>query len=187
VTPPLPHPENAHRSSRLRRLIGAAAAAGLVLLGTAYWLTYEPAPRVRVLWRPDLMPEQRAALERKYLLRNGRDPLPAGALAYDLLDTSPSNIKALVDEPSIVDTNDIERHTLTVRFDVDYGGEWMWIAHRTPGLRDGRARSLLFVVLTLTALGGLAPDAIRVRRAVRDAAFTHRKHGNPPGSNVPDG
>jgi hypothetical protein len=187
VNAPRGNLEHARRRGRLRRLIGAAAAAGLVLLGLAYWLTYEPAPRVRVRWRPDLMLEQQAALERKYLLRNRRDPLPGGSLAYDLLDTSASNIGALVEEPSILDTNDIERHTLTVRFDVDYGDEWMWIAYRLPGLRNSQARTLLLIVLALMALGGLTPDAVHAWRAVREAAAGHRKHGKPPGSNVPVG
>ena len=66
--------------------------------------------------------------------------LAGGSLAYDLLDTSPSNIKALVENPLIRDTNDIERNTFVVPFDVEYGDEWMWIAHRLSGLRDAQVR-----------------------------------------------
>ena len=32
---------------------------------------------------------------------------------------------------------------------VGYGGEWMWIAHRTPWLRDALARIVLAMVLTI--------------------------------------
>ncbi|MBI3049030.1 MAG: hypothetical protein HYY76_12055 [Acidobacteria bacterium] len=170
-------PARRRRAPRLRRGIGALGFLGLTLLGLAYWLTYEPAPRVRVLWRPDLTAEQRAALEEKYLLLNRRDRLPEGSLAYDLLDTSPRNLRALVDDPAILDTNDIERHALVVVFDVDYGREWMWIAHRTPWLRDRRTRNVLILVLALMAIGGLAPDGARTWSAARHRAHVHRKQG----------
>lgn len=158
------------RRARLaRRSVGATGAAGLVLLGSACWLTYEPAPRVRVLWQDEVTPTQRAGLERRYLLLNGRDQLPEGSIAYDLLDTSASNIKALVEDPAVADTNDIERHTFVVPFDVDYGGEWMWIAHRLPGLRHAWVRTILVIVLTMMAVGGWGQDALRAWRAVRRA------------------
>lgn len=179
--------EEGRRARFVWRSVGAASVAGLVLLGLAYWLTYEPAPRVRVLWQDEVTPEQRAELEREYLLLNGRDQLPEGSIAYDLLDTSPSNIKALVEHPAVADTNDIERHTFVVRFDVDYGNEWMWLADRTPGLRDAWTRAGLIVVLALMAVGGLAPDGIRTWHAVRRAADVHRKQGKPAGPNVPVG
>ena len=170
-----------------RRWIGAFGALGLAAFGVAYWLTYEPAPRVRVLWREGLPAAQRAALERKYLLLNGRDPMSGGSLAYDLLDTSVPNLRALVAEPAIADTNDIDRNTLAVPFDVDYGGEWMWIAHRTPGLRDATARAGLIVLLLSVAVFGLAPDAARAWHAARRTAGAHRKQGKPFGPNLPVG
>lgn len=151
-------------TSRTRRYdlwLGAIGGVGLALLGLAYWLTYEPAPRIRVLWRETLTPQQRDALEQRYLLMNGRDRLAEGSVAYDLLDTSPSNIKALVDDPAIADTNNIERHTYVVPFDTDYGGEWMWIAHRTPGLREARVRGSLIAVLAVMAVGGFGSRRIR--------------------------
>lgn len=154
---------------RWQRGIGAIGAAGVIGLAAAYWLTCEPAPRMRVLWRLDVAPQRQAALEQKYLLRNRRDQLPEGSFAYDLLDTSPANIKALVEDPAILDTNDIERHTWVVPFDAEYGSEWMWIAHRTPGLRDARTRALLLVVLTMMTFGGFARDGLRVWRVVRRA------------------
>ena len=157
--------------------IAAAGIAGLGLLGAAYGLTYEPAPRVRVQWQEDLRPEQRSRLERTYLLVNPRDPIPDGSIAYDLLDTSLTNIMALVEDPDVLDTNDIERNTFVVPFDVDYGGEWMWIAHRTPGLRDARVRTALIVVLMMMALGGLAPDGFRAWRASQRPAGVQRKQG----------
>jgi hypothetical protein len=151
----------------VRRAFGIIGAAGLLLLGAAYLLTVEPAPRVRVLWRPDVPPVQQATLAQKYLLLNARDRLPEGSWAYDLLDTGESNIRAIVTDPAILDTNDIERHTFAVRFDTDYGGEWMWIAHRTPGLREPGVRAALVLMLALVAIGGFAKDGRIAWRAMR--------------------
>jgi hypothetical protein len=153
---------------RVRRWIGAIGAMGLTLLGAAYWLTCEPAPRIRVLWRPEVIQEQRAALERKYLLLNGRDQLPEGSIAYDLLDTSRANLQAIVNDPSILDTNDIERNSLIVPFDVEYGSEWMWLADRIPGLRNVQLRAAIVIALAAMVIGGLGPDAVLVWRGVRD-------------------
>lgn len=170
----------------MRRGIGILGAAGLGLLGAAYWLTVEPAPRVRVLWRPDLSSARQAALAQRYLLLNGRDRLPEGSVAYDLLDTSAANIRAIVADPAILDTNDIERHTFVVPFDVDYGGEWMWVAHRTPVLRDGSLRTAALGALFILAVGGLAPDVLRAWQALRRLR-DYRKQGKPSGPNVPVG
>ena len=162
--------------SRLRRWTGAAGAAGLAALALAYWLTIEPAPRVRVLWRDDVRPPQQVTLEQKYLLVNGRDRMASGSVAYDLLDTSSRNIQALVEDPAISDTNDIDRSTFVVRFDVEYGERWMWIAHRTPGLRAGWARAVFTILLAAMAVWGLSP-----------AVVAHRKQGQPSGPNFPVG
>jgi hypothetical protein len=142
------------RARRRGQWIGAIGIAGLALLGLAYWLTYEPAPRIRILWRDGVTPQQRTTTERKYLLLNGRDPLENGSLAYDLLDTSRSNIKALVEDPAIADTSDVDRDTYIVPFITDYGNEWMWIADRTPGLRHAGIRTSVIVALLVLVVGG---------------------------------
>ena len=157
---------NHHRYTRLRRGIGFIGLAGLVCLGLTYWLTHEPAPRVRVLWVDEVAPAQRASLERKYLLLNPRDQMSSGSLAYDLLDTSASNIQALVEDAAIADTNDIDRNTYVVPFDVEYGAEWMWLAHRTPVFRDLRVRAVVLAALALMVLGGLGIDARDAWRAL---------------------
>lgn len=157
------------RMETAARWIGAIGVAGLAALGATYWLTHEPAPRVRVRWAGDATPQQRANLERQYLLVNGRDQMAGGSLAYDLLDTSPANIRALVEDPAVADTNDIERHTFVIPFDVDYGGEWMWLAYRTPGLRSAGIRAAVIVVLAVMAIAGLARDTSRLWRTVRRA------------------
>lgn len=156
------------RGRRVRRVrwIGITGVAGLACLGVTYWLTLEPAPRVRVRWADGVTATQRPSLEHKYLLLNPRDQMSSGSLAYDLLDTSMANIQALVLDPAIADTNDIDRNTFVVPFDVDYGGEWMWLAHRTPVLRDRWARAIVIVILTIMAVGGLRRDGVALWRAV---------------------
>jgi hypothetical protein len=152
---------NARRVPKWRRLsrwMAATGIAGLLLLGGAYWLTHEPAPRVRVLWREGVTAEQQEAIARRYLLVNGRDRMPSGSQAFDLLDTSVSNVSAIVHDPGIADTNDIDRDTYIIPFDTQYGGEWMWVAHRIPGLRETRVRISLIAALALMAVLGAAVE-----------------------------
>lgn len=152
---------------RLLRVIGAA---GLVVFGLAYWLTYEPAPRIRLEWRPDVTTQQRTALERKYLLVNPREPLTNGSLAYDLLDTRESNIRALIEDPALADLNDLQPDVYAVPFDIEYGEAWMWIVHRTPGVRDARVRAVLLIALVVMTVGGLGADRLWTRAWRRSRA-----------------
>ena len=136
------------------RVLAAIGLGGLAALALAYWLTVEPAPSIRVRWRDTVASEQQAALERRYLLSNPRAPIQR-SIAYDLLDTRRRNIEALVRDPAVADTNDIDRNAFEVPFDTAYGERWMWVAHRTPGLRDERARWALIVLLAALGLAGL--------------------------------
>ena len=110
--------------------LAAIGLTGLITFAGVYWFTYEPAPGIRVTWAKDVTAEQQAALERKYLLVNRRSPHPdePRSLAYDLLDTSHANIEALLADPAIVDTNDIDDQWARVRLGTAYGDEWMWVA-----------------------------------------------------------
>lgn len=143
------------RAGRFGRWVAVIGLGGLGALGSAYGLTYEPAPRVRVQWRDDLRPEERAQRERTYLLVNPRDPIPDGSIAYDLLDTSTSNIRALVGDPAVTNTGDIDENVFVVPFQTEYGESWMWIAHRIPGLRDPAIRTTVILALFAMAIGGL--------------------------------
>ena len=140
-----------------RRWLSMIGVAGLAALGFAYWFTYEPAPSIRVRWRDDVTSQRQAALERKYLLANGRAP-SGRSIAYDLLDTRRENIKALVQDPDVRDTNDLDRHQFEVPLDFAYGDSWMWVADRTPVLRNTRARWTLIVILALMAVVGLRQE-----------------------------
>jgi hypothetical protein len=137
------------------RVLSALGLGGLAALGLAYWLTYEPAPAIRVRWRDDVTSARQATLERRYLLSNGRAPL-GRSIAYDLLDTRRSNIEALVLDPDVADTHDVDRDNFEIPFETAYGDRWMWVAHRTPVLRDNSVRWTLIAVLAGMATLGRA-------------------------------
>ena len=114
-------------------------AAGVVVTALAftgaYYLTYEPAPLVRVRWRDGVTAERRAELERQFLLVRP-EPHEGRTISYDLLDTSRGNVEALLRTPEVEDTDHIDRAGSFVPFDAPYGESWMWIGHRTPVLRS---------------------------------------------------
>ncbi len=118
---------------RAAQWVGTGALVVLLALGAAYALTYEPAPVIGIRWREGLAPERRTELERRHLLVN---PTAVGdRFAYDLLDTRQSNLRALVEERDVFDTDGISRRDATLPPDYRYGESWMWVAHRTPLLR----------------------------------------------------
>lgn len=157
-------------SSRHLRRLGVGGLAGLALLAAAYWATLEPAPRIRVLWREGIAAGQQSALEARYLLRNGRDRLPEGSVAYDLLDTSRANIERLVEDPAVADTNDIDRNAYVVEPETDRGDEWTWVAYRVPVLRAAWPRLALILIFAIAAAAGLGRDSLRLGRRVIGAA-----------------
>jgi hypothetical protein len=114
------------------RATGIVATCMLVALAVTYSFTYEPAPRIAIRWA-DIQPARRQQLERRFLLVN---PAPdRDRIEYDLLDTSRTNIEALVREPDVADTDRVSRDGFTVPLDVPYGASWMWAANRIPVLR----------------------------------------------------
>lgn len=143
----------------------AAATTGLVLLtlAVAYYLTYEPAPEIRILWRAGLEPERRAELERRFLLVN---PMPfEDRFTYDLLDTSRENVETLVHERAIQDTDRVDRVGFTIPPDIPYGASWMWVAHRLPVLRTPGV--IEAIVLTCTIGLAVSVRALAIERRKR--------------------
>lgn len=71
-------------------------------------------PRINVRWREGVSAADRAAGERRYDLRNGR-PLEGtqNAWGYELGDRSPENLRAVIQDPAIEDTGNIDRDALT--------------------------------------------------------------------------
>jgi len=121
---------------RAARIATALAIGALASVGATYYLTYEPAPSVRVRWRQDVTPATRTQLERTFLLVNRvAHEGSTRTFRYDLLDTSQSNIEALVTHPAVEDTDDIDRVSYAIPVDRAYGGSWMWVGHRIPIIR----------------------------------------------------
>ena len=144
----------------MRRLVGGwpAATAALVLaaLGAAYFFTCEPSLTVKIRWRGDVDAARRAALERKFLLVNP-SPQERRTIRYDLLDTSRSNLQAILDNPAVEDTTDIDRFSFSLPADYPYGSSWRWVAHRTPLLRiPGVVEALVGICAAVLAASGIA-------------------------------
>ena len=139
---------------KLLRWAGLVSAVCLAMLWATYYLTVEPSASLNVRWREGVTVAQRADRERRYLLEY-RGEAGNGWTRYDLLDTSTSNISAIVRDPAIADTTDIDREAMSVPFDTDYGKGWMWAAHRTPGLRRADVRWGLIAGLAGVALAAL--------------------------------
>ena len=153
------------RSPLVARIAAAVAVCVLLALGAAYYLTYEPAPRIAILWRAGIELERRAELERRFLLVN-RAP-ERERFEYDLLDTSRGNIQALVHERDVADTDRVSQEHFVVPFDIPYGTSWMWVAYRTPILRTpGVVPGVLVtcVVVLVVALGVEGRFRTRLRR-----------------------
>jgi len=149
-------------------MAAAMAACTLLALTGAYYLTYEPAPRVGVLWRAGIGPERRAALERRFLLVN--PTVDRDRLAYDLLDTSRGNLEALVTDPDAEDTDRISQERFEVPFDIPYGESWMWVAYRIPILRIPGVVSGIVATSVLLLVGGLVAEGMwRWRRLARSS------------------
>ena len=71
-------------------------------------------PSVNVRWNDRVTPPERAALERRYDLRNGSalEGTPTG-WRYELGDRSRDNLRALVEDRAVEDTGNIDRDALT--------------------------------------------------------------------------
>lgn len=140
------------------RLTTIVAASVLVLLGVAYVLSHEPSVRVGVRWRDAITMEHRARLERRFRLVNGVSE--KGHDRYDLLDTRPDNIEALMNNPAVEDTESMNR---VLPPDISYGESWMWVAHRIPGLRAPGVVEAL-VMTCVVALGAGVARLTKGRR-----------------------
>lgn len=167
---------------RARVLIPIVAAIVLASFGITYYFTVEPAPTVKVRWRATVTPEQRAELEREFLLVRPK-PDERRTYRYDLLDDSPSNMEALVHDPAVEDTADIDTVHYTLPPDYPYGTSWTWAAYRVPILR---APGVVETVVGISAVALVVPavwgvwSVVSARRKAR--ARPARKSGvRPPG------
>ncbi len=156
--------------------------AGLLSLRVAYDLTREPAPEVRVRWRDATSDGRRAWLEWKYRLTGPAAPQGL-SYSYVLMDTRPTNIRALVQDPEVADTGDIDRAKYEIPWETaNESRTFMWIADRLPVLRHPVARWLLAAGLAMVAASGAR--AIIGVSSWREAARAAREwlHRMPDGT-----
>jgi len=144
---------------------------------SAPWLTIDPPAerRFNVRWQETLDASVRARLESRFQLVNPRPEGPA-TWSYSARDEGHANIRALVDDPAVVDTSGIDRAAgvLAVR---ELWYEWLQRRlpplrmHIVPGLfRDANALPFFYyttlaipllglLVLAITAWHGTLPRA----------------------------
>lgn len=135
----------------------------LVSMRTAYMLTREPAPSIRVRWRDGTTTARRTWLQWKYRLVDPTAPQGL-SYAYVLMDTRRSNIRALVKDPEVADTGDIDRE----QFDIPWATaqdsrRFMWVADRTPIVRQPLTRWTLFAALAGMVAAGVRGLIIGIR------------------------
>lgn len=145
-------------SVRLERRAGIVALVLLAFLVGIYGLTSETAPIVRVRWGESVIPERQAVVERAHSLVDGGSPMPDAprSIAYVLLDTSRRNIEALVMNPDVADTHDIDREAFTIASTAGRSRRRIWLADRVPGLRSLQVQAAVVLILALVAAAGLA-------------------------------
>lgn len=95
-----------------RRSRTLLALVGLVLLAAALVDVDVLEPRIHVRWREGMSDAERRERERRYSLEAG-EPLQETTWRYELLDRSERNVRAIVEDPAVVDTAYIDRPTLT--------------------------------------------------------------------------
>ena len=78
------------------------------------------APRVHVRWAEEVSDARRTALERRFSLLQGRHR-EAATWEYDLADVTPSSVRELIAEPSVVDTHYLDRVSGEVAADAPPG------------------------------------------------------------------
>jgi hypothetical protein len=86
----------------------SCAVAIICLPLIARWLTGAPGALVHVRWQASIDASARHTLEARYRLADG-EPLGESTWRYDLLDPSRDNIRDLVTNPAVADTQHIDR------------------------------------------------------------------------------
>ena len=116
-------------------------------------LTGAPAPNIEVHWDASVSESARERLERRFQLVN-RSSTPDVTGSYDLVDTSASNIAALLAQPGVAATTFLDAQTFSVSPDAPQGIVRTWIGDRIPVIkRRGVMQTVGVVLMALIAAG----------------------------------
>ncbi|MGE0392433.1 MAG: hypothetical protein AB7I25_01295 [Vicinamibacterales bacterium] len=129
--------------------------AGLVLIAAPImaWLsTATPAKTIHVRWRDGIAPSSREQSERRFLLVNPAH-LKDDTWAYDLLDSSRRNVRAIVESADVADTHEIDRAGFRLGEHAPRGRATSWVVHRIPILRLPWVGVVLFYALPAIGAG----------------------------------
>lgn len=161
---------------RLPATLQRASSIACLVLATlyiAFELTAGPATVVSVRWSPQTTAGERRDAQDTYLLWNGRDTGPVNSV-YDLLDTSRGNIRALVNDRRVADTQGVDRTTFEP-IAADASDEAITsVLARLPVLRHPRTRGWFVLLLIVIALPGALAAVARAFTEERPFATTTR-------------
>ena len=123
----------------------------LVALGLTWAIFERPAPVVSVRWNDDVSVEERQRLEEQFFLESGEQS--DAAWRYQLGWPARSNIAAIVRNPRVNDTHNLDRSNLQLSADVSFGPSRVWWAGPFKGAR-GRSqfRYLVLVIAVVTSI-----------------------------------
>lgn len=154
------------------RLAAAIGLLGLILINVTYWFTIDRAPSIKLRWRDDVSAARQAQLEQLYGLVDQHAPVTNSprSVAYDLRDTTRRNIEAMVTNPEVADTNDVDRDNFEVYLHTGYGENWMWWADRQPLLRSTTVRWSVLIALVMLAVYGLVGMSVEATPPVTRSA-----------------
>lgn len=136
------------------RVFGAVVAINAIWFGTKA-LTSSPAPAVHVVWQPWVDATERRQLETQFSLVNGVHVVDQN-YGYDLLDSRPDNIAALVKHRAVVDTGDIDGHHNSLSAFGPRGESTRWMIHQVLSHRVARWTQVALLML-------LAATYVRLR------------------------
>lgn len=159
----------------LLRIPGLLAfAAGVLVLAGAPLLEGDTARYIHIRWRADLSDSARLALEQDHGLRERRRE-DRSSFGYDLLDPSSGNIRSLLNDPAVEDSDGFNREAFTVAESAEPGRSqtglaWRWgVEEQLEAIYTG-ARYLAVVGLLLV-LGSTRPAMWAARRLPRPAEW----------------
>src|SRR6185503_1887993 len=144
------------------------AAVAICLPPAARILAGTRGAEVHVRWQPSVDETRRAALESRFGLRGG-ERLEANTWRYDLIDTDPENIRAIVDDANVADTHDLDRSIYEVSASAartDRRSRFGDAGRTIVSLADRLALVLLALSAVVLVLPPMKRQAPRVGRAL---------------------